>query len=143
MKKPIFIAAMLLVFSGSQLLAQSVLEKYDSETIYLSTYKYYKNGESHRIGLMAKNLKKEMAISPNAMIEFGKFEKKQKQAILFWSAGILTFASSYLIDKEKEELRASMQLAGVVMFYVSIPLQLKATKQLNKSVWVRNRDVLK
>ncbi|MEZ4957562.1 MAG: hypothetical protein R2825_28645 [Saprospiraceae bacterium] len=143
MKKTILIAVMLFAFSGSQLFAQSVLEKYDSETIYLSTYKYYKKGGSHRIGLMAKNLKKEMAISPNAMIEFGKYEKKQKQAILFWSAGILTFASSYLIDKEKEELRASMQLAGVVMFYVSFPLQLKATKHLNKSVWVRNRDVLK
>ncbi|HFA50404.1 MAG TPA: hypothetical protein ENJ95_15430 [Bacteroidetes bacterium] len=135
-------------FFCSSLSAQSVLEKYEKETIYLSynNYSYIKNGQKHWAGFFGKHLKKEMEVSPDAVIEFDRYQKKSITS--FWmvmGAGAI-YVSGVLLAQERDEydaLSGSMVLAGTGLMIASIPLTINSMKHYNKAIWLRNRDVLR
>ena len=64
--------------------AQLINTKIQTDSISLNLFhgKYVKNGKKYNIGFLSKNLKKEMIISPNAIIEFKKYERHRNRAML-------------------------------------------------------------
>ncbi len=123
--------------------AQSTKSKYQTETIYLLSYNYVKNEQKYPIGFFGNKLKKEMEVSTNAMAEFSKFEKNRNYSFVYSLIGLGSVITGSLIDEEKEVLRGSFFLGGLVSIGVSIPFGFKARKHFSKSLWIRNSDVLK
>jgi len=50
---------------------------YSAKTIYLKGNKYIKDGLEYKNGFFFQNLKKEMEVSPQAVVEYSRFEKKR------------------------------------------------------------------
>lgn len=123
--------------------AQSALEKYDQETIYLSHGKYIKNGQKYPIGLFGNKLKKELEINPNAVLEFKKYERNLWSSVLLYSAGALSLLAANEVDSNNKGLKNGLYIGGIGMITATIPFAIKASKSYHKSIWLRNRGVFK
>jgi hypothetical protein len=125
----------------SNVKAQSASDKYQTESIYLKGSKYVKNGVEHTITSWNGDLKKEMEISPFAAVEYEKFQKTRKIGFILSTVGILALGSSLFVDNN-DGAQNIMQLGGIGLILVSIPIKSKANKNLQKAVWLRNSAVL-
>ena len=120
--------------------AQIENEKYQSESIYFKGPKYVKNGIEYRIGFLGKNLKKEMEVSPNAVIEYNIFEKKRNTAAILSSIGLASLVSAIFVDDK--DIQTGLIIGGVGLTIVSFPFATKASNSFQKAVWIRNGEIL-
>lgn len=130
----------LLFFSHSMAHSQITNEKYQTESIYLQNFKYIKNGTETRITAWNKDLKKEMEVSPDAVMEYDKFLKKRKTAFLLATAGLVSAITGLYVDNEA--LQYGLVLGGLGLAIVSVPISGKANKSLDKAIWLRNGAIL-
>ena len=135
------IAIIIFPFSYVMVHGQMVNEKYQTESIYLKGSKYVKNGVEHSIVSWNGELKKEMEISPNAVMEYAKFQQKRKTAFFVTVLGLVSIASSVIVDNN-EGLQTGLLLGGFGLFVVSVPISAKANQSLQKAIWLRNGDIL-
>ena len=138
-----FLAIIIAVATVFPLHAQYMEDQYDKETIHLSVLKYTKNGESYPIGLFGKKLRSEMAVSPDAAIEFKSYEDNQKKALVFSAIGLGAIIGGFNLNDSHAAEKVALFMGGAGMVVVSLPLSVKSKKSLHKAIWLRNREVLK
>jgi hypothetical protein len=123
--------------------AQSPMEKYQAESIYLQPFAYVKNGQRYPLGLFNKSLKKEMEISPNAMLEYKRYVKNRNFAYAAYFFGIGAYAAGLLVDSENQPLKDLLKTGGLGMIAGSFYFAIGTSKHLNKAIWLRNGEILK
>ncbi|MGB4848250.1 MAG: hypothetical protein WBP41_10055 [Saprospiraceae bacterium] len=117
------------------------VSKYQAETIYLTFSGFIKNGKADDMGLSGGKLKKEMMISPDAVIVFKKFQHQRNW--LFLISGLELATSITALTSKNKSLKTGMLISGAALSVISIPLYIGSINNENKAVWLRNRDVLK
>ena len=113
---------------------------YSSKTIYLKGNKYVKDGLEYPNGFFFKNLKEEMKISPNAVIEYQKFEDKRNTSLLLSGAAVAGILVAPFV--KDENIRNGMFLGSLGLSIISIPISFKSANHFHKSIWIRNGDAL-
>ncbi len=120
--------------------ALAPVSKYETETIYLTFSGFVKNGKADDMGLSGGKLKKEMLVSPDALIVFSKFQHQRNW--LFLLSGLQLGTSIAALATKNKSLKTSMLISGAALSVISIPLYIGSVNNENKAVWLRNRDVL-
>lgn len=116
------------------------LSKYQAETIYLTFSGFIKNGKADDMGLSGGKLKKEMMVSPDALIVFKKFQHQRNWLFLF--SGLQLGTSIAALTTKNKSMKTGMLISGAALSVISIPLYIGSVNNENKAVWLRNRDVL-
>jgi hypothetical protein len=116
------------------------LSKYQAETIYLTFSGFIKNGKADEMGLSGGKLKKEMMVSPDALIVFRKFQHQRNWIFLF--SGLQLATSIAAFTTKNKSTKTGMLISGAALSVISIPLYIGSVNNENKAVWLRNRDVL-
>ncbi|MEM9916711.1 MAG: hypothetical protein AAF990_01370 [Bacteroidota bacterium] len=115
--------------------------QYERETIYLNLSKYYKNGEEFkRGGLVAKNLKLELAKSEAAMKSYRQFKANRVAGLIFSLTGLGMALTAPALDNTS--LQGAFLGGGLVLSIFSLPFSGRAERNLQKAVWEHNRDIL-
>lgn len=124
-----------------------------TDSIDLKLGYFVKNGEINRFGFLYKNLKSELKVSPNAMIEYEKFEKNGRRfLILYGAATVLTVTGLFIgskdgdfgfPDKQSSQEKKAFYYTGGGLALLSIPFGFKANKKLKEAVRVYNSDLLR
>lgn len=140
--KLLFITLSIFYLSNLNCLGQDILDTYDTETIYMQKNGFIKNGKLTKYGFFYKNLKRELAKSPNTIVELDDFNRKQKTALGLYAAGagIVLFGASQVNENETASLIALA--AGVSLCVVSLINYADGTNSMHKAVWLHNRNIL-
>ena len=137
-----FLFTFLICFSGTA----------QPEIIELKWAHYKKGGEKYYFGLLDKNLKAEMAVSPRAVIEFQKYEKKRNNFYLLYGIGTVLTVTGFFIDSKNSGFdsgfgnnwKKDLVLSGGLAFVIwSIPVGFESLKIRKNAVRIRNEDVLR
>ncbi len=120
--------------------AVAPVSKYQAETIYLTFSGFVKNGKADDMGLTGGKLKKEMMVSPDALIVFRKFQKQRNWIYLL--SGLQLATSISALTTKNKSMKTGMLISGAALSVISIPLYIGSVNNENKAVWLRNRDVL-
>lgn len=127
----------------SSIIAQNDLAKiYDEQTIYIQGNKWVKNGQAHRAGYFPKDLKAEMTISPDATLEFKRFEKNRTASLILSGVSLAATLLAVPVSDNNRDLGTGLYTVGLAGIIATIPISIKTVKNLHKSVWLRNRAVL-
>ena len=115
---------------------------YASKTIYLKGNKFIKDGIEYPSGFLFKNLKKQMEVSPQAVIEFKKYEKNRNAAIVLSTVSLVgyLYALPRIIINNNNTNGVVLGAIGVSL--ISIPFSLKSANHFHKAIWLRNGDAL-
>jgi len=122
---------------------ESAIKKYQANSIYLQTgfggLKYVKEGQVQRIGFMGNKLKQEMQVSPNAIIEFKKYQKNR------WISIGLSVASGVLLVSSISdgEFKSTPYWLGLGTTMMSGLFGVHSFNKRGKSIWIYNHDTLK
>jgi len=140
MKILVFIALLLLQNAGAfSQDSASVTTKYEQQTIYLYGSKYRLNNQvinQNKIGAYLLH-------SPEASPDFGLYKKFRRKAGLFVLLGLGTYVAGLTQIDSNNNLAFGLMGAGTLLnFTTTFPLTIKATKHLQKSVWLYNKTVL-
>jgi hypothetical protein len=112
------------------------------ESIYLEGGKYIKNDVKYPIGFFAANLGREMEVSPHAVAEWKRYKSFRNWGFVTSIVGLGLSIGSLRVENNND-LRAGLAIGGLSLAIASIPLNIKANNQIQKSIWTRNRDILK
>lgn len=135
------IIVFIIIISRITFINAQTMGKYEKETIYIQSGKYVKNDHIYSPGFIGKNLMQEMTISPDALEVFEKYQKSSKWTIALSSLAIISAVVSLSIkDKSLSSGLFGITAAAII---VSYPLSRRSSKNFNKAIWLRNRDVLK
>ena len=136
------------------------LETYDREGIYLRNEfwrgtVFVKNGQVKTVGFAFKNLRPEFERTPRVLPMFQKAQRNEKISFV---VGILGLAGTtvgaimamksidnqgYLINERQYKQGLNLMLgSAVVSVAINVPLKLRARRQLDDALWLRNRDLL-
>jgi hypothetical protein len=118
-----------------------VTEKYESQTIYLQSGGYVKDGKKCHIGFFGEKLKKEMVVNPEALNIYEKFQRQRRRDLFF--VGVMITAEFSALFIHDRDLKNGVLLGGLANPFVTIPFGNNAGNNLYKAIWTRNRDVLK
>lgn len=133
-------SSLLEVPSGA--LELSVKEKYEKEAIYLngSQNKYIKDNKRLNVGVFSKKLLKEFAnSSKETKMEIEKSIRNERQgALLLTVSGIAVIGAVVVTGP----VGLVVLGASLVPYTVSLIKINRSTNQLQKAIWLHNRDVL-
>ena len=120
--------------------SQTTLEKYEQESIYLTSGGFVKGGKKHSALFTYRGLKKAMKGSLPARAEYQRYSEKRGWAIGLSLAGL----TSVIVAAGVNDLQVQrgMLLGGLGATIASIPLSVRSANHLQKSVWMYNRDLL-
>ncbi len=121
--------------------AQAELQAYEHDAIYLKLNSYLKNGQKHRYGFGGKNLKKEMEVSPNAVIEYKKAEKNRNLFLVSLLVSSSLTIWEMTTDREDREKRRNITTVNLVPTGFTIYFGIKTINKANKAAKIRNRDI--
>ena len=148
MTKKFFLSALSILFSVSCAFAQNeddikraLCEKYEQESIWLGTGSFYKGEKRYSAFFNYGKLKKEIADSPSAMLEFNRYREKQGIATILSTVGLGALIAALFVP-DNPELQSGLLLGAVGTTVASIPLSVQSSNHLQKSVWSYNRDLL-
>jgi hypothetical protein len=115
---------------------------YETETIYMNANmtRYTKNNTKKRVGYFAKYLKPEFdSCSVESRNAISESIRSKKQATLLVVGGIVTFVTAPFIAPAVLSIAA---VGGLVPYTIGLVKAIKAQNQMQKAIWLRNRDVL-
>lgn len=126
------------LFTQNRVYADTLTHKYDHSAIYLKKGGFEKDGKTIRFGTFKKNLKKEMAASPMAFAEY-KRSRTNAWVVLGCTvaSAILTVSGTQRVFVKKE-----LNYSGFGLNLLSIPFKIKSQNQLNRAIWLYNRDAI-
>ena len=132
----------LIILSGfmESIYAQTgvLTDNYDRYTIYLKKKGFEKNGQRIPYGTFKKNLKKELTASPLALEEY------KRSCTNAWVATGCTIAATVLTLSGIQRIgfKKETTYSGVGLNLLAIPFKIKSQNQLNRAVWLYNRDAI-
>ena len=135
----IFLSSITYAISAQNSLNSDTLRhKYDRNTIYLKKGGFEKDGQTIRFGAFKKNLKKELTVSPMALQAY------KRSRTNFWVAMSCTAVSTALTLSgiQRKYIYKELSYSGLSLSLLTIPFNIKAQNQLNRSIWLYNRDAI-
>ncbi len=116
----------------------TLARKYDRNTIYLKNGSFEKDGQAMPYGLFKINLRKELSASPMATHEY------KRSRTNFWVGMGCSLASTVLIFSSPQQggIKKELFYSGIGISLLSIPFTINAQNQLNRSIWLYNRDAI-
>ncbi len=135
----IFISGLTSIISPNVLFGQCD-SLYIRNTIYIQGNKFVKNDSFYYFGSSYKKLAKEFESNPNAYFYFHNSWSNKK-----WSriSSLLAVGALALSTSKNETVKKVSGISLIPLLYLSFHLSNEAKINLNKSVWLRNKDVLK
>lgn len=124
-----------ILFIPLLLSAQDTLQ-YSKESIYLSGSYFIKNYQQYPL----KELKAEIAKSPDAMFYYNKMLKQRRTALIINAISAASIVTGIFIVND-QGLRNGLIFGGLPLIVISDFFSDPAQKNLNKAIWLRNRDV--
>ena len=113
-------------------------DTYDRTTIYLKKGGFEKDGKTIRYGTFKKNLKQELSASPMAYAEFKRSRNNNLVVVgCTLASAILTVSGTQRVFVKKE-----LNYSGLGFNLLSIPFKIKSKNQLNRAIWLYNRDAM-
>lgn len=140
MKRPSLTLVFFVITCTLNSLAAQFNDIYQKETIYLQNSTYVKGGVKYPLGFFHSRLKKEMQISPDAMLEFRKYERKRNTFIATYAVGSGLLISNLFVKKPSTQ--KVLLGAGIGVMVISLPFSIQSGNHLQKALWIRNGDVL-
>jgi hypothetical protein len=142
------ITALFACNTNAQTSADEIKKKYETETIYHTGYgSYVKNGVEQNIGYFGGKMKKEFESSGEGKILFNKYISQRKTSF-FTGIGVIAgfVGHSLLVDYDNpgnpdNNLAWASYGAGLALGGVSVYTGIKSYQNLERSIWLRNRDV--
>ncbi len=119
---------------------QSLEQRYHSEVIYLQMGKFYKNGKKLPLGFFHSKLENEMQTSPETKWQYQLYKKKRNTSLAFSFVSLGAVVAAAFTPNDK--LRDGLLYGGLVSSMLSLPFTFSAANQLQRAVWLRNKDVL-
>ncbi|MEM8527298.1 MAG: hypothetical protein AAGG68_21840 [Bacteroidota bacterium] len=119
------------------------MKKYQANSIYLQQSfegsRYIKEGQKYKLGFMSSKLKQELQISPNAVVEFKKYQTNR------WiSIGLYVASSALLIHSiSGEEFKTTSFWLSVGTATTFGLFNIHALNKREKAVWYYNQDILR
>jgi hypothetical protein len=125
-------------FAQNSIYTDTLARKYDRMTIYLKNGGFEKDGQTIPYGMFKMNLRKELTISPMALHEY------KRSRTNFWVGMGCSITSTVLMlsSIQSNGIKKELFYSGLGMSLLSIPFSISAQNQLNRSVWLYNRDVI-
>ena len=123
----------------------SIIQAYEQRSIMLQNYSYIINGERKRYGFFNSKIGEELKSSPMAFKEFQESQKSMWVGVGLIALGTLLSYGGivmYRNDKNSSQWKG-FYFSGLGSLFLSIFYSLKSKNQLNRSIWLYNRDVLK
>lgn len=156
MNKIMFIVLFLFILCqqafSQEIESSETLRLYDDQTIYIH-YDFFgnwyvKNAKIFPLGRFGSNLRKELVGSKYAIEEMEKAQKNAKKSFIFGF-----FASSIAITRVvleiadldypyRREAYISMIISGAVLAKISYGYRQSALAEMNRAVWIYNRDLV-
>ncbi|MEN0049725.1 MAG: hypothetical protein AAF806_21875 [Bacteroidota bacterium] len=138
----LFLSCICFSFSSAQ---QNTIKHYQDNSIYLQSgfggFRYVKDGQIQQKGLiLAHHLKKELAISPNAVVEFKKYQRDKFIAMGF---GLATAGIFTAIAVDSENINPNILWVVLGTSFTTGIIWANAKNKLRKSVWHYNQDILR
>jgi len=131
-----FVVCISFVFNAVQAQFQ-VDRNYADKTISQKENKLIKNGMPYSNGFLFQNLKQEMKISPNAVIEFKKYEKKKNIGLMLGSAAMIGILYK-VPNSSNENTRNALMLRSLGVGKNSIPNSFKSNPYFQQPNWETN-----
>jgi hypothetical protein len=126
------------IHAQNSIYTDTLARKYDRNTIYLKNGGFEKDGMTVPYGAFKMNLKKELTVSPMAMHEY------KRSRTNFWVGTACNVGSTVLILRsiQGSGIKKELFYTGLGFNLLSIPFNILAQNQLNRSVWLYNRDAV-
>lgn len=124
---------------------ETISDVYSRETIYLSgdMRNYTKNGQEKRVGFFAKRLKTEFdSCSTESKTEMQACIKSRKRGALLTGSGGLLLTGGLFLTVVAPPVGLAVVLTGLVPYSLGAVKLYESGNQLQKAIWLRNRDVL-
>lgn len=133
-------------------LAQSILQTYEKESIYLFSdargYWFVKDDVAMPTGFLWSNLKKELTTSKQALLELEIARRHKKVALLAGAiSGAIALTETVLAIKDisysdNRPLFISLIVGSVISGFVSKTYSRMADGAISRAVWIYNRDLI-
>jgi hypothetical protein len=129
----------ILVKAQSNIYTDSLARRYDRNTIYLKSFGFEKDGRITPYGGPFKFLlKKELQVSPIASREFKRFTNNKWAFLGCYLGGTALMLSGI----ESNRINRGRFWGGLGIMAISIPFSYLANDQMNRAVWLYNRDAV-
>lgn len=143
--KVFFILFLFCICLSSSIAQQRAIKQYQDNSIYLQSsiggFKYIKDGQIKRKGfMMAHHLKKELAISPNAVVEFKKYQRDKFVAM---GLGLATTGFLAAIATNSEDFNPNVVWILFGTSFTTGIVWANSKNKLRKSIWQYNQDILR
>jgi len=143
--KVFFILFSFCICLSSSFAQQSAIKQYQDSSIYLQSsfggFRYVKNGQIQRKGfIMAHHLRNELAISPNAVVEFKKY---QRDKFIAMGLGLATTGFLAAIATNPEDFNPNVVWIVFGTSFTTGIVWANLKNKLRKSVWHYNQDILR
>jgi hypothetical protein len=129
----------------SQISDTAITGRYNRETIWLSgnSNRYCKDKVWKNIGLAGQKLGKEfMYVRPETYAALKSYQKHRKKGVVFLIAGGALLVSGLAVLPVTLPLCLALGSPGLVAYCGGIFHLYKSRRTLQKTIWLRNRDVL-
>ncbi|MBA3899070.1 MAG: hypothetical protein H0X62_02500 [Bacteroidetes bacterium] len=151
MKKLLLIiiaTALCSLFALGQTSLEQIKSNYEAEAIYhTSARSYIKDGKKHRIGCFGKKMLPEFEISSEGKITYQKYISQRKTGLVLGIgafAGLIGYSLLFdydNLDNPDNNLAMASYGAGLAFAGAGIYNSIKLERNLEKSIWLRNRDI--
>lgn len=112
---------------------------YETETLYLASKAYYKNGNKYPFGFWGTSNPEEFRNTPASWGLYKKYRTNQWAGILVQGAGLAAAALSLDLYTSKGQL---LYIGGFALIGAGIEISLSGRKYLNQAVYLRNYTVM-
>ncbi|MFZ9956566.1 MAG: hypothetical protein ACO3E1_10650 [Flavobacteriales bacterium] len=128
--------------SASCISADSLRALYNQKVLYLGEGNhFYLNDEKIRLGIFAKNLRKELEKYPEAYKLYKEGKHLAAISVSMYCAGLLGIVSTIIFPPSLAVFIPTIIISSATA-YSSIYLMSSAGKKISKSIWIRNREAL-
>ncbi len=127
-----------LSYTQNSLTTNHLVQQYDQNTIYLKKKGFEKAGQRIPYGTFKKNLKKELTAFPMALQEYKRSRKN-----LWVAIGSSVVSAAFVFSSARSDnYRKELNYTGLSFNLLSIPFKIKSQNQLNRAVWLYNREAI-
>lgn len=115
---------------------------YESETIYLATKGYIKNGHKQGMGILGGKAAKEFVGIPGAIERYRKYRNNQRLGALLYVAGLATMVASLSSRNGLRGPGLALYIGGSIVTGAGSGVLSSSVRFLSQAIYLRNYNVI-